>query len=279
MKKSYHIILIRRIITNIYPVLFPILSFFALRFQKATSFLYMILMKLDWGKLPRTEWMDHDQDQFFQNNYNGSFFHLERGIFPRFLALNLFYRDNFFRKLKVNKSFNVLDPCSGDSYISQKFFFDITKNIVSVDLDQKALDRGKKRINVNRYMNKKHYFFQADIEKDRLKNILQNNNLNIKFDIILFNAAIEHFSKKQLDFIFSSILDVLNKKSFIFSYTIVEDENNPKYLPEHHEMFFKNRFELENIFKKYFNYTKSFQTLVAGRWNIYCAASNFKINY
>lgn len=236
-------------------------------------------MKMDWSKLPQTEWMDHDQDQFYQYNSNGSFYHLERGILPRVIVSNFFFDESQYLNLKVKKNLNILDLCSGDSYISQKFFFDCAKKIVSVDLDASALHRGKKRKNLNKYMNFEQIFLKADIEKESLKEILKKNNLNIEFDLVLFNAAIEHFKKDELAKIFKSLKEVMKKKSLIFGYSIVEDENNPTYLEDHHEMFFKNKDELENIFKNHFANTKSYQTLVNGRWNIYCSASNDKIPY
>jgi 2-polyprenyl-3-methyl-5-hydroxy-6-metoxy-1,4-benzoquinol methylase len=267
---------IRKIITFIYPVTFALISYLSIFFAKLTSFLYYLQMKLDWGKVPATEWMDHDQDTFYQFNSNGSFLHLERGILARKELINFLIDKKEFETLKINKRLNILDLCSGDSYISQKFFFDCSKIIVSIDIDPKALQRGKKRLHLNDYMNKNHFFCQSDIEKETIKNLLINNNLNIKFDFVLFNAAIEHFKENQLDFIFKSVKEVMNSKSMIFSYTIVEDENNQHYLPDHHEMFFKDKLQLDNLLKKYFKFTKSFETLINKRWNIYCVASDEK---
>jgi hypothetical protein len=274
IKKIPHI---RKIISILYPVLFPILKFIAVIFSKITTFFYYILMKMDWGKIPQTEWMDHDQDQFYQFNSSGTFFHLERGILPRLYTSNLLIDNKEFNDLKLQKKLNILDLCSGDSYFSQKFFYDLSDTIVSVDLDPKALARGKSRIKNYQYMNKKHHFFQLDIEKIKIIDCLKSNGLNIKFDIILFNAAIEHFKEEQLDFIFSSLKEVMKQKSFISTYTIVEDENDQKYLLDHHEMFFSSKEHLEKTVSKYFKFTKSHHSLVNNRCNIYCIASDQNI--
>ena len=273
-KKIKKIPYIRKIITLIYPVTFPLINCLGLFFVKLTSFLYYLQMKLDWGKVPRTEWMDHDQDTFYQFNSNGSFLHFERGILARKELISFFIKRKEFKNLKTDKIINILDLCSGDSYISQKFFFDCSKNIVSIDIDLKSLQRGKKRLNLNNYMNKNHFFLQSDIEKQTIKNLLKNNNLNLNFDFVLFNAAIEHFKEDELNFIFKSLKEVLTSKSLIFTYTIVEDKDNQRYLPDHHEMFFDDKLHLENLLKKYFKYTKSFDPLVNDRWNIYCVASD-----
>ena len=234
-------------------------------------------MKMDWGKIPRTEWMDHDQDTFYQFNENGSFFHFERGIIPRLYLSNFLITNDEFDNLKLEKKINILDLCSGDSYISQKFFYDLSDTIVSLDLDPAALARGKKRIKRNKYMNKKHHFFQFDVEKTKILDFLEYNKLNIKFDVVLFNAAIEHFKEDQLDFIFTSFKEVMKEISFVSTYTIVEDENNQTYLPDHHEMFFSSKKHLENVVSKYFKFTKSHHSLVNDRCNIYCIASDQEI--
>jgi len=235
-------------------------------------------MEMDWGKIPRPEWMDHDQDSYYQFNSNGSFFHLERGILPRFFLSNFLINKKEFKNLKLKPKINILDLCSGDSYISQKFFFDVSDTIISLDLDPLALARGKNRIKYNKYMNKNHYFFPFDVEKNKIKYFLNKKNINIKFDIILFNAAIEHFKEDQLDYIFLSFKEVMKKKSFMSCYTIVENKNEGKYLPEHHEMFFSSKDHLQSVVSKYFKFTKSYHSLFNGRCNIYCVGSDQKID-
>ena len=274
IKKIPHI---KKFVSILYPILFPILGFIATISIKITTFFYYILMKMDWGKIPRTEWMDHDQDTFYQFNENGSFFHFERGIIPRLYLSNFLITNDEFDNLKLEKKINILDLCSGDSYISQKFFYDLSDTIVSLDLDPAALARGKKRIKRNKYMNKKHHFFQFDVEKTKILDFLEYNKLNIKFDVVLFNAAIEHFKEDQLDFIFTSFKEVMKEISFVSTYTIVEDENNQTYLPDHHEMFFSSKKHLENVVSKYFKFTKSHHSLVYDRCNIYCIASDQEI--
>lgn len=268
---------LRNIITFIYPVLFPIFLLCANFSAKITAIFYYILLKMDWGKIPRTEWMDHDQSSFYQFNTSGSFFHFERGIIPRLYLLNFLIKNDEYKNLKIEKKINILDLCSGDSYISQKFFYDLSDTIVSLDLDPVALARGKNRIKWNKYMNKKHYFFPFDVEKKKIFNFLKSKKINIKFDLVLFNAAIEHFKEHELNFIFLSLKEVMSQKSFISCYTLIEDKNDQKYLPEHHEMFFSDKKDLEKIISKYFKFTNSHRSLVNNRHNIYCIGSDQKI--
>ena len=266
---------IRKIITIFYPFLFPILQFIGLTSQKITIFFYFVLMKMDWGKIPRTEWMDHDQDTFFQFNYNGSFFHFERGIIPRMLVSKIFFEKKDFDSLKIEKKINILDLCSGDSYISQKFFFDSSNRVISLDLDKKALLRGAARLKREKFLNQNHNFFQCDIEKEDLEDFLKKKNSDCKFDLVLFNAAIEHFKPEQLDHIFNSAKKVMKTRSIFFTYTIVEDKNKQNYLPEHHEMFFKGSKNLSEVLSNYFVNTRAYENLVNKRHNIYCVASDY----
>jgi SAM-dependent methyltransferase len=232
-------------------------------------------MKMDWGKIPRAEWMDHDQDTFFQFNYNGSFFHFERGIIPRMLVSKIFFEKKYFDNLKIEKKINILDLCSGDSYISQKFFFDSSNRVVSLDLDKKASLRGAARLKREKFLNQNHNFFQCDIEKEDLEDFLKKKNSDCKFDLVLFNAAIEHFNPEQLDHIFNSVKKVMKTRSIFFIYTIVEDENKQNYLPEHHEMFFKGSKNLSEVLNNYFVNTRTYENLVNKRHNIYCVASDY----
>jgi SAM-dependent methyltransferase len=273
-KKIKSIPFIRGIITILYPFIFPIIDFLAYRSSKLTSFLYHILKMMDWGKKPRTEWMDHDQDTFHQFNSSGSFFHFERGMLPRLYASSFLLKNNEFKNLKLEKKLNILDLCSGDSYISQKFFYDVSDTVVSLDLDPLALGRGKNRLKRNKYMNQNHFFYQFDVEKINILDFLKKNKLDIKFDLVLFNAAIEHFKEDQLDFIFKSFKEVMKEKSFVSTYTIVEDSDDQKFLPEHHEMFFSSKEHLKNVISKYFEFTISHHSLFNNRHNIYCLASN-----
>ena len=84
---------------------------------------------------------------------------------------------------------------------------------------------------------------------------------------MLFNGAIEHFDQNQIDFILTSVIESMKKVGLFFCYTIVEKEEP---VNTHHHEFFENKEHLENIIKKYFNSTKTYENLVNGRHNIYC---------
>jgi len=249
--------------------IFPVLQSIAINVSKFNAFLYKKMKHIDWHKDNNTEFMDHDQDYFYQAPYGGNWFFFDRGVLPR-VETNFLFENEEFKNLKPKKKLNVLDLCSGDSYYSQFFYFDIADLIVSIDIDQKALNRGKKRLKNHNYLQKNHHFINADIEKLTIKEIVEKNlKENIHFDVVLFNGAIEHFDQNQIDFILTSVIESMKKVGLFFCYTIVEKEEPGEHF-HHHEFFFENKEHLENIIKKYFNSTKTYENLVNGRHNIYC---------
>tara|TARA_Y100000389_G_C17377106_1_gene472261 strand:+ start:288 stop:1100 length:813 start_codon:yes stop_codon:yes gene_type:complete len=257
-----------------YSFYFPLIKYIAEKLDKLLRFLYQVLMFLDWNKKTHTEWMDHDQDYLYQTRSKGFWFPYERGSIARLYCSNLIGQKEK-ETLKPEKKLNILDLASGDSFISQNFFHDISKTIVSIDLDEYALKRGKDRIKNHKFMNKDHHFIKGDIEKHEIKEIINLNNLDMKFDFILFNAAIEHFKEKELKFIFDSIKRVLSVDGIISIYTIVEKNDGDAF--HHHESFYESKEQLEDLLKIHFKYTKSYESLVEGRHNIYSVASNIKI--
>jgi len=250
----------------IYPIIFPIINFFAQIFSKITEKLYGLLMLIEWGRDPSPEWMDHDQDYFYQSRSKGKTFFFERGTLPKIFASELI-------KDKRNiKNLNILDLCSGDGFYSQFFLHDIASNITMIDLDTEAIKRAKQRSKRLKFLSKiKIDYIVEDILKTKLEVITENNNLKEKYDLIIFNAAIEHFKEEQVSEIFESCKKILNKNGIVFGYTLVEDED---HVFDHHELLFKTKEDLKNLVSKNFNNVECFQSLSETRHNLYFLAKN-----
>ena len=45
-------------------------------------------MMIEWARDPSPEWMDHDQDFYYQTRAKGKTFFLERGTLPKILHQN-----------------------------------------------------------------------------------------------------------------------------------------------------------------------------------------------
>ena len=115
-----------------YSFYFPLIKYIAEKLDKLLRFLYEVLMFLDWNKKTHTEWMDHDQDYLYQTRSKGFWFPYERGSIARLYCSNLIGQKEK-ETLKPEKKLNILDLASGDSFISQNFFHDISKTIESIN--------------------------------------------------------------------------------------------------------------------------------------------------
>lgn len=250
----------------IYPITFPIINSLAHFFSKITEKLYGLLMMIEWARDPSPEWMDHDQDFYYQTRAKGKTFFFERGTLPKIFASELI------EDKKKIKNLNILDLCCGDGFYSQFFLHDISENITMIDLDPKAIKRAKVRASKLGFLKKiKFNYIVSDILKENIEDTLNKNNLNIKYDLIVFNAAIEHFKKEQVSKIFSSCKKILKRKALVFGYTLVEDED---HVFDHHELLFKTKEDLKKLIENDFNEVSCFQSLSETRHNLYFLATN-----
>ena len=54
--------------------IFPAIQTMAINVSKFNAFLYKKMKNIDWQKDNNTEFMDHDQDYFYQAPYRGNWF-------------------------------------------------------------------------------------------------------------------------------------------------------------------------------------------------------------
>ena len=94
-----------------------------------------------------------------------------------------------------------------------------------------------------------------------------------KFENVVWDAAIEHFTENEIDKILKNIKDRLTDFGILSGYTIVEKQDGSKSL-EHHEYEFKNKEDLLRFFTPHFNNVTIFETLYPSRHNLYFWASD-----
>jgi SAM-dependent methyltransferase len=245
-----------------YPIFFPILYFFASISQTLNIFLHKLLMNIEWHRRPYPEWMDHDQDLNYQLPVHGKSFFLERGSLPKILASSIIKK----------KKINLLDLCSGDGFYSQYFFGKVINKCVLIDRDKMALERARIRLNKLKFIEKSKFnFYHADILNKNFSDEF-SQNFDFKFDVVLFNAAIEHFTEQDLEKIFIYIKSNINTESVVFGYTLVEKNNEDSF--DHHLQFFSNLDDLNSKINKFFINVKCFESIDADRHNLYFIASD-----
>lgn len=200
------------------------------------------LMSVQWGLPPQPEFFDHHIDLFYQWLKSRNSLWLERGVFGS-LAL---------------KGGGVLELACGDGF-NAKFFYSLrSSHIIACDFDPKAI----------RTAMKKNYapnieFVLADI---------RTNMPEGKFENIIWDAAIEHFTPIEIAHILDGIKTRLQENGILSGYTIVERSGGKSL--SHHEYEFKNKEDLLNFLSPHFNNVTVFETIYPTRHNVYFWASD-----
>ena len=212
------------------------------------------LMAVQWGMPPLPENFDHQIDQFYQWTASRNPLWVERGVYGA-LAL---------------KGGNLLELCCGDGFNARNFYSLKSKQVVACDFDPKII-RVAKRKNSAPYVS----FHVADIRTQMPHG---------RYDNIVWDAAIEHFTETEIRDIMRSIKNRLAPAGILSGYTIVERVDGQKFL--HHEYEFKNKEDLLGFFTPFFANALVFETrypeqhnLCSGRHNLYFWASDSVIPF
>ena len=141
-----------------------------------------------------------------------------------------------------------------------------------IDIDSNAIKRAKNRsLKLNFLKNINFQYINSNILEQNIDQILINNNLNIKYDLIVFNAAIEHFKPEEVSQIFTSCKKIMQTNGLVFGYTLVEEED---HVFDHHELLFNTKEDLKDLVKKDFENVSCFESLSETRHNLYFLAKN-----
>jgi SAM-dependent methyltransferase len=211
----------------------------AMRFVAAT---HRKLMEIQWRLPPEPEHFDHHIDLFYQWLATRNSLWLERGVFSSM----------------VLQGGDVLELACGDGFNAKNFYSLRSKHVVACDFDEKALETARtKNLAPNiRYM-------LADIRKDMPDGT---------FDNVIWDAAIEHFTPREIDDILKGITFRLTNDGILSGYTIVERAEGKSL--SHHEYEFKNKQDLLGLLSGHFQNVTVFETVYPTRHNLYFWASN-----
>jgi SAM-dependent methyltransferase len=212
-------------------------------FCRFNTLAHALLLYVQWGIPPQPEFFDHSEDVFFVWGRTRNPLFLERGVYSS-LALH-------------GKS--VLELCCGDGFNAKYFYSLRSASVLSCDFDPKAIRLAKQK---NQAANVK--FMVADIRTDVPVG---------KFENIIWDAAIEHFTLDETASILNNIKTRLTEDGILSGYTIVERATGKKQL-SHHEYEFKDKDDLLRVLKPYFENVTVFETIYPGRHNLYFWASD-----
>jgi SAM-dependent methyltransferase len=206
------------------------------------------LMLVQWGIPPQPESFDHQIDLFYQWRHARNPQWVERGVFN---ALCL-------------KGGKVLELCCGDGFNARNFYSLISQSVVACDFDPHPL-----RIATTKNRHENITFVQADIRTEMPAGT---------YDNVIWDAAIEHFTPREIDAIIRNIKSRLTEMGILSGHTIVEKSDGQKQL-SHHEYEFKDKEDLQRFFTPHFKNIVVFETKYPDRHNLYFWASDSPVPF
>lgn len=200
------------------------------------------LMYSQWNIPPQPEHFDHTIDLYFQWRKTRNSLWVERGVFGG-LALT---------------GGDVLELACGDGFNATNFYSLRSKTVVACDFDPSAIYTASKNNN-------------AENVKFLLGDIRTNMPVG-RFDVIIWDAAIEHFTPEEISGILAGIKNRLAKGGVLSGYTLAASGQGKAL--SHHEHEFGTKEELANFLSQHFNNIKVFETIYPSRHNFYFWASD-----
>jgi SAM-dependent methyltransferase len=201
------------------------------------------LMAVQWGFPPQPKHFDHHIDLFYQWLASRNSLWLERGVFGS-LAL---------------QGGDVLELACGDGFNARNFYSLRSRRVIACDFDPKAIETARRK---NTAPNVE--FVLADIRSAMPAG---------KFENIVWDAAIEHFTPDEIQTILKDIKSRLTSEGILSGYTIVEKSDGTKSL-SHHEYEFKSKEDLLRFLTPHFKNVTVFETIYPSRHNLYFWASD-----
>lgn len=199
---------------------------------------------VEWGSSSNPEWYDHFIDQYWGWPKIGTCMPWERGIFS---------------SIALKKNGKALELCCGDGFNAYHFYAIHLESIISVDFDKKAIEHARKN-----FKNPKIKYEFCDI---------RNSIPSGKFDNVIWDAAIEHFTEFEINKIMSDIKNNLMDKGILSGYTIIARSDGQK-MHHDHEYEFSSKEDLMRFLSPHFQRVKIFETDYPDRHNLYFYASD-----
>jgi SAM-dependent methyltransferase len=201
------------------------------------------LFRIQWTLPPQTEFFDHHIDLFQQWLTTRNSLWVERGVFGSIAQ-------------KIGG--DILELACGDGFMARNFYSLRARKIVACDFDPLAIRLAKRKNSAPNIE-----YVVSDIRTQMPEG---------KFDTIVWDAAIEHFTPEETRSILYNIKQRLNQDGILCGYTLLGKEEAKAF--SHHEYEFKSKEELLRCLTPYFKYVSVFETIYLERTNFYFWASD-----
>lgn len=199
------------------------------------------LFAVQWYFPPQPEHFDHHIDLYYQWLTSRNPLWVERGVFSSL----------------VLRGGDVLELACGDGFNARNFYSLRSRHVIACDFDLKAIETAKHK---NRAPNVDYVL--ADIRTKMPEG---------KFDNVVWDAAIEHFTPVEVEQIMQDIMLRLTRNGILSGYTIVERPEGKSL--SHHEYEFKSKEDLLRFLTPHFRHVTVFETIYPDRHNLYFWAS------
>jgi SAM-dependent methyltransferase len=215
--------------------------------RRVSAFTHRIQFVVQWGIQPNPEWFDHFLDQHYQWTRTRLPFPWERGLFSL---------------LAIKPGARMLELCCGDGFNAHHFYSIRAGSVISVDFDPTAIAHAKR------------HFGGGNVDY-RIADIRTGMPPG-KFDNIVWDAAIEHFTEAEITALMADIKGRLEPDGILSGYTIVEREAVSHH---EHEYEFKSKEDLMRFLSPHFAHVKVFETVYPTRHNLYFFAGNGQLPF
>lgn len=214
-----------------------------------TASVHRRLMEVQWGISPNPEHFDHHIDLFYQWLATRNALWLERGVFGG---------------LALVGGGDTLELACGDGFNARNFYSLRSARVIACDFDPKAIETARRKNSAPNVT-----YLLADIRTQMPEG---------RFDNIVWDAAIEHFTVNEIQSILHNIRMRLVAQGVLSGYTMVERPDGVKSL-SHHEYEFKSKEDLLTILSRHFAKVTVFETVYSSRHNLYFWASDAEVPF
>jgi SAM-dependent methyltransferase len=203
---------------------------------------------VEWG-VDNPEYFDHFLEQHYTWRREQHAVGWERGV------LSAIALDSFVAEGKPK----VLELCCGDGFNTFHFYSVKADSVVAVDFDERAIAAARRNNSASNIS-----YRVCDIRSE----IPQG-----RFDNVIWDAAIEHFTEDETNKILLSIKSSLTESGVLSGYTLLEQEEGEMHLHQH-EREFTDMNDLARVLLPHFRNVHILHTSSPSRENLYFFASD-----
>jgi SAM-dependent methyltransferase len=191
------------------------------------------------------EWFDHRINLYRWSADQDDTFWLERGVYASEL---------------LTPGARVLDLCCGDGFYAYHFYAVRAESVDAVDRDAAAIERARRQ-----YGHPRLAYHVADVVADPFP--------SASYDVISWDAAVEHFADDARDAVLSKCADALGATGVLCGHTPLVDESEKLVDNPFHAHDYSAASELVEQLELHFPHVATFVTEHPTRRNVYFRAS------